>query len=181
MEQVRPAPSASTAPTATPETTPSGSAPSETMRVDLGRLLPDEIGEVPLLKERSTGLRGQTVEDGSLEARIVDRLGIDEDDYEVIVAFPSDATALPVEVVAYRFAGAPPARVRSVVIDELRSFGSIGGPAALRDLSLGGKDVTHIDYSLGPVYLWFAGDRVVQVGARDDATAARVFHALEAP
>ena len=114
-EHGRPGPSASTSPTATPETTPSGRAPSETMRVDLGRLLQDEIGEVPLLKERSTGLRGQTVEDGSLEARIVDRLGIDDDDYEVIVAFPSDATALPVEVVAYRFAGAPPARVRSVL------------------------------------------------------------------
>lgn len=134
-----------------------------------------------MIKERIIGLRGQTVEGGSLEARIVDRLGIDEDDYQVIVAFPSDASALPVAIVAYRYAGARPAEIRSVILDELRRLGSIDGRATVRDLNLGGKEVTHLEYRLETVYLWFAGDRVIQVSAQDDATAARVFDALQAP
>jgi len=176
-----PDPSPSTAPTAGRAESPSGIASSEPTEVDSDGLLPDEIDGVVLIKERVIGLRGQTVEGGSLEARIVDRLGIDEDDYQLINAFPSDASALPVAIVAYRYAGARPAEIRSVILDELRSFGSIDGPAAVRDLNLGGKEVTHLEYGLGPVYLWFAGDRVIQVSAQDDATATRVFDALQEP
>ncbi len=178
---VTPDPSPSTAPTAGRAEPPSRIASSEPTGVDSERLLPDEIDGVVLIKERVVGLRGQTVEDGSLEARIVDRLGIDEDDYQVTTALTSDASALPVAIVAYRYAGASPAEIRSVILDELRSFGSIDGPAAVRDLSLGGKEVTHLEYGLESVYLWFAGDRVIQVSAQDDAPAARVFGALQEP
>ena len=134
----------------------------------LEALLPDTIGGRALTKESRTGIEaGKTDTDPLLKA-----FGKQPADYE-----DATGTLVPTETQAAGSLGVY--RLRGVPGDQLLAYRLAQMPdARVSKVTLGGHEVTYVEYGAWPVWLYATGDLVYGVGLADEATAATFFGAL---
>ena len=160
--------------TPTPSPTPydkfGSPEPMPTFHADLEMeaLLPDTIGGRPVDKESRTGVDlGMGGEDPILKA-----FGKSPADFASAtgnVMPTEDQPAATLSVI----------RLRGVPGDQLLAFQLEQMPdAKVSTVSLGGHDVTYVEYGAWPVWMYVTGDLLYGVGLAGEAAAAEVFAAL---
>jgi hypothetical protein len=136
--------------------------------LDMEALLPDSLGGRVMTKESRTGVEaGKTVTDPLLKA-----FGKQPADYA-----DATGTLMPAENQAPGSFGVY--RLRGVPGDELLAFRLAQMPdAKVSKVTLGGHEVTYVEYGAWPVWLYATGDLVYGLGLADEATAATFFAGL---
>ncbi len=160
--------------TPTPSPTPydkfASQEPLPTFHADpaLEALLPDTIDGRPVTKESRTGVEaGKTDTDPLLKA-----FGKQPADY-------ADATGTLMPGADQPAAILGVSRLRGVPGDQLLAFQLAQMPdAKVSQVSLGGHQVTYVEYGAWPIWMYATGDYVYGVGLAGEETAATFFAAL---
>ena len=160
--------------TPTPSPTPydkfASQEPLPTFHADpaLEALLPDAIDGRPVTKESRTGVEaGKTDTDPQLKA-----FGKQPADY-------ADATGTLMPTADQPGGILGVYRLRGIPGDQLLAFWLAQMPdAKVSQVTLGGHEVTYVEYGAWPVWMYATGDLVYGVGLADEATAAKFFAAL---
>ena len=134
----------------------------------LEALLPATINGRPVTKESRTGVEaGKTDNDPLLKA-----FGKQPADYA-----DATGTLMPTDDQAAAILGV--SRLRGVPGDQLLAFQLAQMPdAKVSRVSLGGHEVTYVEYGAWPVWMYATGDYVYAVGLAGEETAATFFAAL---
>jgi hypothetical protein len=134
---------------------------------DMEALLPDTIDGRPVIKESRTGVEGLTDDDPALKA--FGKQPADLGAASGSVKPTDDRTAIFVGVL--RLVGVPGEQLMAFELEQASG-------AKVSRVSLGGHEVTYVDYGAWPIWMYATGELVYQVGMTDEATAAAFFATL---
>jgi hypothetical protein len=120
---------------------------------------------------------GQDPSSRALAARIRS-LGKTLDDLQVAQAFDESGVA-DIAILAFRLPGADGAKLRAAILETWLSSTAQG--VTTKDVTLGGKTVTKVDYGDGSAfeYVYSKGDVVIDLETSDEAIATEVIAALK--
>jgi hypothetical protein len=120
---------------------------------------------------------GQDPSSRALAARIR-ALGKTLDELQVAQAF-DETGAVDIAILAFRLPGADGAKLRTAILETWLSSTAEG--VTTKDVALGGKTVTKVDYGDGSAfeYVYRSGDVVIDIETSDEAIAAEVIAALK--
>jgi hypothetical protein len=163
-------PGVTPAPSPTPYDKYGSPEPMPTFHSDpsLEALLPDSVDGRTVTKESRTGVdMGMTDTDPMLKP-----FGKHPADMAT-----GSGTAKPTETRAALLVGVT--RLRGVPADQLMAVQLEQMPdAKVSTVSLGGREVTYVEYGAWPVWLYPTGELLYAVGLADEATATKIFAAL---
>ncbi len=120
---------------------------------------------------------GQDPSSRALAARIRS-LGKTLDDLQVAQAFDANGV-VDIAILAFRLPGADGAKLRAAILETWLSSTAEG--VTSKDVTLGGKTVTKVDYGDGSAfeYVYAKGDVVIDIETSDEAIATEVIAALK--
>jgi hypothetical protein len=135
---------------------------------ELEALLPDALGGRPVEKESMTGAdSGATPDDPVLAA-----FGRQPSDLEMALGTVKPGDGQPAAVLAVRrLQGVPGDALLAAMLDAMPE-------AKVSEVSVGGREVTYVEYGAWPMWYYASGDVVYGAGLAGEAAAAEFFASL---